>query len=93
LWRASRRRHVRWSTTLLVGTLLIGFGLFNVVGVVDHHLLGINHVNETVPRDQWIYWDVGFLAWGAAMLMSGWFLLRGGRRETRNRAARHPAWP
>ena len=27
LWRASRRRHVRWSTKLLVGTLLIGFGL------------------------------------------------------------------
>jgi uncharacterized membrane protein len=26
LWRASRRRHVRWSTKLLAGTLLIGFG-------------------------------------------------------------------
>jgi uncharacterized membrane protein len=67
LWRASRRRHVRWSTKLLAGTLLIGFGLFNLgEGIVDHHLLGIHHVNETVPREQWIFWDLGFLIWGAA---------------------------
>ena len=49
--------------------MLIGFGLFNVVeGIIDHHVLGIHHVNETVPRDQWICWDLGFLIWGAAML-------------------------
>src|SRR4029453_17920830 len=66
LWGASRGRHIRWSTKLLAGTLLIGFGLFNLVeGIVDHHLLGIHHVNETVPREQWIFWDVGFLTWGA----------------------------
>ncbi len=49
---------------LLAGTILIGFGIFNVVeGVIDHHLLGPHHVNETVPRDQWIYLDVSFLIW------------------------------
>jgi uncharacterized membrane protein len=82
LWRAARRPHLRWSSKLLGGPLLMGFGLFNLVeGIVDHHLLGIHHVNETVPREQWIYWDLGFLAWGAAMLIGGWFLLRAGRRE------------
>ena len=46
----------------------MGFGLFNLVeGIVDHHILGIHHVNETVPPEQWIYWDVGFLVWGALM--------------------------
>src|SRR4051812_23433783 len=50
LWRHARLRHVRWSTRLLAGTMLMGFGIFNVVeGIVDHHLLGIHHVNETVP--------------------------------------------
>jgi uncharacterized membrane protein len=94
LWRASRRTHVRWSSKLLAGSLLMGFGIFNLVeGIVDHHLLGIHHVNETVPREQWIYWDLGFLAWGAAMLIGGWFLVGAGRRETRDRAARHPARP
>lgn len=43
----------------------MGFGISNLVeGIVDHHLLGLHHVNETVPREQWIYWDVGFLIWG-----------------------------
>ena len=83
LWRAARRRHLRWSGKLLAGTLLMGFGLFNLVeGVVDHQILGIHHVNETVPRAQWVYWDIGFLIWGAAMLVGGWALWRAGRRET-----------
>jgi uncharacterized membrane protein len=73
LWRAAHRTHVRWSGKLLAGTLLMGFGLFNVVeALVNHHLLGLHHVNETVPQEQWIYWDVGFLLWGAAMLLGGW---------------------
>jgi uncharacterized membrane protein len=40
LWRAAQRTHVRWSGKLLAGTLLMGFGLFNLVeGLMDHHLL------------------------------------------------------
>jgi uncharacterized membrane protein len=79
LWRHAQRVHVRWSTKLLLGTMLLGFGTFNVVeGIVDHHLLGLHHVNETVPTEQWIYWDVGFLTWGAAMIAIGWLLKRTG---------------
>lgn len=36
--------------------MLVGFGVFNLVeGIVDYELLGIHHVNEMMPRDQWIY--------------------------------------
>ncbi len=88
LWRSARRRHLRWSSRLLAGSLLIGFGLFNVVkGIIDHHLLGLHHVNETVPRAQWVYWDIGFLLWGALMLIGGWLLLRAGGRERRPETA------
>ena len=81
LWRAARRAHARWSSRRLIGSLLMGFGLFNLVeGVLNHHLFGIHHVNETLPRDQWIYWDLGFLAWGAAMLTGGWLMWRNERR-------------
>lgn len=84
LWKRAHRTHVRWSGKLLFGTILIGFGIFNLVeGLIDHHLLGIHHVNETVPTDQWIYWDLGFLAWGGAMLIGGWYLLKIGQQETR----------
>ena len=55
LCNVSRRPHVYCSTRLLVGTLLIGLGLFNLIeGIVDHLISKIHHVNETVPPDQWI---------------------------------------
>jgi uncharacterized membrane protein len=89
LWRFAHRRHLAWSNRLLVGTLLIGFGLFNCVeGIVDHQLLGVHHVNELVPRETWIYWDVGFLAWGAVMLLAGGLVVRSGRREMEARVQR-----
>lgn len=82
LWRRARRRHLTWSGKLMAGTLLIGWGLFNLVeGVIDHQILGVHHVNERVPREQWLYWDLAFLAWGLAMLIAGWLLVRAGRAE------------
>jgi uncharacterized membrane protein len=91
LWRSAHRRHLAWSNKMLVGALLLGFGIFNCVeGLVDHHLLGVHHVNELAPRDQWIYWDLGFLLWGAAMLLGGWLVMRAGRREMAAAAERRP---
>ena len=85
LWRHARQPHARWSARLLAGTMLMGFGIFDVVeGIIDHALLGLHHVNETVPPEQWLWWDLGFLAWGALMLVgaailahavSGWYPL------------------
>ena len=83
LWRTAHRSHLWWSGKLLAGTILIGFGAFNLVeGIIDHHVLQLHHVNETVPEAEWLYWDIGFLVWGAAMLIGGWFLYRDGKRET-----------
>jgi uncharacterized membrane protein len=63
--------------------LLMGFGIFNLAeGIVDHQLLGIHHVNETAPRNQWIIWDLGFLVWGALMLVGGWIVWKSGRNAT-----------
>ncbi|WP_131854837.1 DUF2243 domain-containing protein [Bosea sp. BK604] len=76
LWRHARN---------LAGTILIGFGAFNCVeGAINHHLLGLHHVNETVDRDMQIYWDVGFLVWGGAMLWGGWYPLHRGRHDVSN---------
>jgi uncharacterized membrane protein len=77
LWSAARRPDRRWRWRTLVGGMLAGFGGFNLVeGIIDHQILGLHHVNETVPREQWIYWDIGFLIWGAAMLGIGLYLKR-----------------
>ncbi|TIP26420.1 MAG: DUF2243 domain-containing protein [Mesorhizobium sp.] len=83
LWRTAHKSHLRWSGKMLLGTMLMGFGMFNLVeGMINHQLLGIHHVNETVPQDQWIYWDIGFLIWGALMLIGGLALARRGKRES-----------
>ena len=87
LWRALRAGE-GVTARQLIGLALLGWGLFNVVeGVVDHLLLGIHHVNETVPQDQWIWWDLAFLLWGAAMIAVGWRLWGGsvGWRGSRGR--------
>ena len=80
LWRAARQRHVPWSGKLLAGTLLAGWGGFNLVeGLVDHFILGIHHVRSGPNQ---LAWDLGFLAWGALMLGAGWWLIRAGQAET-----------
>ena len=77
----SRVRQTRprvWSWQALWGWVLAGWGLFNLVeGVVDHHLLGIHHVRSG-PHQVW--WDIGFLAFGAALVAGGYLLQRSARR-------------
>ena len=62
LWHAVRQRNVPLSTRTLVGAMIFGWGLFNLVeGVIDHHILHIHHVTET---DNHLLWDLAFLASG-----------------------------
>jgi uncharacterized membrane protein len=84
-WRAGNRAP-SWAT--YAGLLLIGWGAFNLVeGAIDHHLLGIHHVRDDVDDSTW--WDLGFLALGAAMVVAGaalvGFTLRAPRSFSRRR--------
>lgn len=96
VWRQTRRQPTYWSGRLVVGAMLMGWGAFNLIeGVVDHHLLAVHHVKETIPRGDQMGWDLAFLLWGAVMLLLGWLLWRAGHRDHRQqadilrRAARH----
>jgi uncharacterized membrane protein len=83
LWRSAQKRHLYWSSKLLIGSVLIGFGAFNVVeGLIDHHLLGVHHVNELVEPRFWLWWDLGFIIWGLTMLIVGWLMLRSGQQAS-----------
>jgi uncharacterized membrane protein len=84
LWRTARRQHLYWSNKLLAGTMLLGWGIFNFIeGIIDHQVLGVHHVNELVPPSQRVFWDLGFLIWGLAMIVVGWLLVKQGREERR----------
>lgn len=85
LWRAGGRPEVPWSTRTFIGSLSLGWGLFNVVeGVIDHQLLGLHHVH---PGENQLAWDIGFLLFGALLIVVGLTLVRAGRKETRPRGA------
>jgi len=64
---------------LHIGLLLIGWGAFNLVeGVVDHHVLQVHHVRDDVSSP--LPWDVGFLVFGALLVVVGVLLVHSGRR-------------
>jgi uncharacterized membrane protein len=89
LWRASKKAGTAWSTRLLVGSLAMGWGLFNLVeGMIDHHLLGIHHVRA--GPDQ-LSWDLAFLAFGAMLVIGGWVLARSSRSVEIERHSRRTA--
>jgi uncharacterized membrane protein len=79
LWKAGKNPQVPWSTRTFVGSLSLGWGLFNLVeGVIDHQILGIHHVH---PGSGQLAWDLGFLAFGAALCLLGWQLIRTGAAD------------
>jgi uncharacterized membrane protein len=67
-----------WSWRALWGWVLAGWGLFDLVeGLVDHQILGIHHVRSG-PDQLW--YDIGFLIFGAALVAGGYLLQRSARR-------------
>ena len=80
LWLAGQRADVPWSGRTLVGSLLLGWGLFNLVeGLIDHQLLGIHHVH---PGEGQLAWDLGFLALGLLQIGAGWAAIHAGRGDS-----------
>jgi uncharacterized membrane protein len=75
LFNVAKRQDVIWSKHVLIGAMLAGWGLFNVVeGTIDHLILGIHHVVE-YTYDKLPY-DLAFLASGIILLLLGWMLIR-----------------
>lgn len=78
LWRVApaRRPGDGW---VLVGTMLGGWGLFNVLeGAVNHLGFGLHHVHEySLDR---VYWDWGFQLFGVLLVVVGLVLGAHGRR-------------
>lgn len=77
LWRAVGRADVPRSTKTLVGSLALGWGLFNLIeGIIDHHVLQLHYVTR---GDDHLIWDIAFLASGVVLILAGWAAIRSGR--------------
>ena len=72
--------------SVLIGQMILGWGLFNLVeGLIDHHLLNIHHVRDMpvhVPAYDWIFLAVG----GVGFSVIGLMLARGTRELVPPRA-------
>jgi uncharacterized membrane protein len=91
LWRALNGSRRALPIRALVGLLLAGWGVFNLVeGIVDHHLITVHHVRDDVPDP--LPWDLGFLAVGVVLVALGAALYRSARRRPLT-GELEPSWP
>jgi uncharacterized membrane protein len=81
LFRAGQRQDVPWSGKILLGSWIVGWGLFNLVeGIINHQILGIHHVYEYTPNK--LPFDLAFLMIGGLLfLLTGCLLIRAGSRD------------
>lgn len=62
------------SGTAFIGSMLAGWGWFNLVeGLIDHHILNLHHVVERLGLS---IWDWLFLASGIVLIAAGHFMTR-----------------
>lgn len=73
LWHAVRRADVPLQSSILLGSMIFGWGLFNLVeGIIDHHILHVHHVTESADH---LTWDLAFLTSGVVMIIVGWLII------------------
>jgi len=86
LFHAGKARDVPWSGRTLFGGMVMGWGLFNLVeGIIDHHILGIHHVVESMGLSKY---DYAFLGSGVLFILLGMSMIRSGAKD---HLSTHPA--
>ncbi|MBN8717977.1 DUF2243 domain-containing protein [Hydrobacter penzbergensis] len=74
LWKLLWRKDIARSGNLLVGGMLLGWGLFNIIeGIINHHLLKLHNVREValnIPA-----WNWGFLVFSVLLIIAGYSLV------------------
>jgi uncharacterized membrane protein len=75
LYRAWRAGRLAAAPRAQLGTMLAGWGAFNLAeGLVNHQLLGIHHLRDDLGGP--LGWDLAFLAFGAILVVGGLALAR-----------------
>ena len=81
LWKLLKRKDVDSSGNFLVGGLLSGFGLFNLLeGILDHQILKLHNVREVTSNKQ--AWNLGFLAFSAVLIVIGYYIIKQKNSDT-----------
>jgi uncharacterized membrane protein len=84
LFRVAQRHEAPLGTRTFLGSLALGWGLFNLVeGILDHHVLHLHHVVERLGVSAY---DYAFLASGVVLVVGGWLAIRADTERSIRRA-------
>jgi uncharacterized membrane protein len=74
-WKLLYTINISKSKNLLMGGLLTGWGIFNLIeGIINHHILKLHNVRElSLNTDGWNY---GFLFFGVTLVFAGYFMMQ-----------------
>lgn len=65
LWRVAQRGSSPLQSNIFVGSMILGWGLFNLVeGIIDHQILGLHNVVQRAAPGAQLFWDMTFLVVG-----------------------------
>ena len=82
LWNAGEQLGTAWSGRTLFGSMLVGWGMFNVVeGITDHYILNLHHVVEKLGLS---VYDHAFLGAGLLLIVLGWGIIMSGKRDAQS---------
>lgn len=85
-WRAGRLSNVTWSGKMLFGTLLAGWGIFQVAdSIFFHWVFRLHHIKMGSPS--WLFWDVAYVVIGLVLVGVGGMFTKAGRRDTTARVS------
>lgn len=77
LWKLAKKGEVPLITNFFVGSMILGWGLFNLIeGIVDHHILQVHNVVQRAEGTEQLLWDLSFLASGVLFIVIGTVLRR-----------------
>jgi uncharacterized membrane protein len=83
MWRAIQNPATDQSPRLMLGAVLVGWGIFHIFdSVVNHWLLQVHHIR---PGQDELAYDIGYFIIGLVLIFIGWRLALRGAAQSRTR--------
>jgi uncharacterized membrane protein len=93
LWRAGLNPHAPKSTKAFSGSLLVGWGLYNVLeGFLFHEVFKLHHVWETESYSHELFFDLLFIGSGILLILIGKTLIATGKKIFLNNKVHESRW-
>lgn len=75
LWKVLKRFHINISGSILIGGMLAGWGIFNLIeGIINHQILELHNVCERSQNPNLC--NYGFLIFGVLLIIAGWLMIK-----------------